>query len=66
MDTFRVGLLLSTFIEAMAVQAEIEAMKTANQERVSHGESLAYGEESFQGKAKHLWACSNQARMQVS
>ena len=52
-------------IEAMAVNAEIEAMKTENRLRAYRGEAQAYPEEAFKAKADHLWALSNQAQNQL-
>ena len=65
MEAFQVSLLLSTLIEAMAVNAEIEAMNTANWLRQYREEAQAYPEEAFTEKANHLWALSNQAREQI-
>lgn len=36
-----------TFSDAVQKQIKLEAMKAANQERLSRGESLAYGEDAF-------------------
>ena len=65
MDSFQLGLLLQTMIEAMAVNVEVEAMKAANQDRERQGQVQAYPEETFKEKSGHLWALSNQAREQV-
>ncbi|MFA5381816.1 MAG: hypothetical protein WC356_01530 [Candidatus Micrarchaeia archaeon] len=64
MEAFEASLLLATYIEAMAVQAEIEAMKAANSDRERRGEVQAYPEEAFQEKAQYLFALVNQARKQ--
>ena len=47
MDVKRLGLIL-------AVQAEIEGMKSENELRKSSGESMAYTGEDFQVKAEEL------------
>lgn len=65
MEAFQAGMLLSTMIEAMAVQAEIEVMKVANEGRAQRGEVQAYPEEAFREKADHLLALSYQASEQV-
>ena len=65
METFQVGMLLSTMIEAMAVNAEIEAMKAANLFRQCRGEVIAYDDDAFEEKAQRLWSLSNQAQAQV-
>lgn len=36
-----------TYSDAVKKQIKLEAMKAANQERLSRGESLAYGEDAF-------------------
>jgi len=48
-------------IAALAVMAEIEAMKAANQERRYRGEAPAYSEEQFREMADRLYALSQNA-----
>jgi len=62
MDTFRVGLLLQTMIEALAVNAEIEGMKAENLYHQNLGAVPFYGEASFEEKAQKLWSLSKLAR----
>ena len=62
MEAFQAGMLLSTMIEAMAVNAYIEGMKAANSQ---FPEDQPYTEKDFKEKADHLWALSNQAQSQV-
>lgn len=64
MDEFRLGMLLSTLIEAMAVNAEIEMMKMANAAPRKWDEHQPFSVKDFKEKADHLWALSNQARNQ--
>jgi len=65
METFQLGLLLSTLIESMAVNAEIEAMKAANKRTELIGGIPQHGEADFKEKADYLWALATQAQMQV-
>jgi len=65
MDLHKFGLLISTLLEGMAIQAEIAAMHAANQSAEWLGEKLPFCESDFRDKADHAWACAQQARMQV-
>ena len=47
MDVVRFGLIL-------AIQAEIDGMKSANTSRESNGEAMAYSDEDFIAKADEL------------
>lgn len=49
-------------IEAFAINAEIEAMKAENQHRHACGNSIAYGEDAFLGKADALYNLANAIR----
>lgn len=51
--------LIAQLAEISAVNAEIQGMIALNQYRVSRGETPAYDEAAFQGKADHLWGISN-------
>jgi hypothetical protein len=62
MQAFTAGLIAQNFIEAMAVQAEIEGMKATNAECSIRGEPPAYSEEAFQDKAGSLYVLANLAR----
>ena len=62
MEPFQLGLYLQHLFEAMAVNAEIEAMKAENQYRESQGQSQAYPESAFQEKSQHLWGIANSVR----
>jgi hypothetical protein len=65
MEVFQAGMLLSTWIEAMAVNAEIEAMKAANIKLLFEGFPPCHDDTAFQEKANYLWALSTQAQSQV-
>lgn len=59
---FDAALLLSSLGEMFAINAEIEAMKAANQEREQKGLAQAYPEDSFKEKADQLWGTANAVR----
>ena len=61
MKIHRLAVLFSTGIGALAVTAEVEAMKAANQERQYRGESPAYDEDSFRQLADRLYGLSQDA-----
>ena len=60
MDDLLLGLLLSTQIEAMAVTAEMEAMKAANQERSYQRKAPAFNEAAFREISYRLISLSQQ------
>ena len=59
MEALQAGLFFQQLFEAMAIQAEIEAMKTAN---TQYPEDKPYSEEAFREKAQYLWGLSKRAR----
>lgn len=53
---------LVILVEAMAVNADIEAMKAANQERLRRALALAYNEEAFDNRASTLRSLADRLR----
>ena len=47
-------------VQAMSIMVEVEAMKTANQERLSNGYAIAYDAAAFQDYEAELNALAHQ------
>lgn len=55
-------LAIGAFIESLAINTQVEAMKAANRQREIDNEEMAYGEDSFNEMASDLERLALDAR----